>query len=79
MIPVVGFLAGDTLGLVLLAHDDTTIGALAEMMRRAAEVRVAVRGPLAVHHGGRVLDPALTVAEAGIGALERVDVRPEAP
>jgi hypothetical protein len=39
-------------------------------------VRVEPRGVAQVYRSGRLLDPALTVAEAGLLALDRVDLVP---
>jgi hypothetical protein len=74
MIPLYGFLEGDTIGLLVLAQPDDTIGALGEKLRASAAVRVALRGPVLVKHGERVLDPQITVARAGLTALDRFDV-----
>jgi toluene-4-monooxygenase system protein B len=74
LVPLYGFLEGDTIGLVVLVHDDDTVGDLAERLVAAAAVRVRRPAAVAVRHRGAVLDPALTIAEAGLTALERVDV-----
>jgi toluene monooxygenase system protein B len=68
-------------------HDDfvqilvpvTTADTVAEVAEKVAH-HVAGRrvpkqdAPMVVFHGGRRLDPALTVAEAGIGPLDNVRV-----
>jgi hypothetical protein len=74
VIPLYGFLEGDTLGLLVLAQPDDTIAMLAEKLRASASVRVVLRGPVAVRHHERVLDPQSTVARAGLTALDRFDV-----
>jgi hypothetical protein len=74
MIPLYGFLEGDTIGLLVLAQPDDTIGVLAEKLRASAAVRVVLRGPVVVRHGERVLDPQITVARAGLTPLDRFDV-----
>jgi hypothetical protein len=74
MIPLYGFLEGDTMGLLVLAQPDDTIATLAEKLQTSAAVRVARREAVTVLHGERVLDPASTVARAGLTALERFDV-----
>jgi hypothetical protein len=74
MIPLYGFLDGDTLGLLILVDPEETVGALAERMARSASVRVATVGPLALRSGGRTIDPGLTVAAAGLEPLDRFDV-----
>jgi hypothetical protein len=77
LVPLYGFLRGDTLGLVVLVHDDELVSAIAAKMQQAAAVRVEPRATAKVVHRGRVLDPTLTVAQAGLTALDRVDVHPE--
>lgn len=74
MIPLYGFLSGDTLGLVVLADPNETIDSLARKLERSAAVRVAKRPHLLVRAGERVLDGRQTVAEAGLQALDRFDV-----
>lgn len=74
LVPLYGFLRGDTIGLLILVHDDETVGALADRLREAASVRVRPRPVAAVVHAGRALDPGWTIAEAGLTPLERVDV-----
>ena len=77
LVPLYGFLAGDTLGLVVLVHDDERIHAIAEKLQLAAGVRVAPRANAQVYFQGQRLDPELTVSEAGLAPLDRVDVAPE--
>jgi hypothetical protein len=75
MIPLYGFLEGDTLGLLMLAHPETTIGALALQLRAAARLRADPGEHVAVMFRGLTLDPNLTVVEAGLTPLQRFDVR----
>ena len=77
LVPLYGFLAGDTLGLVLLVHDDDRVQAIAEQLQLAACVRVAPRARAQVYFRGQRLDPELAVSEAGLAPLDRVDVVPE--
>jgi hypothetical protein len=74
LVPLYGFLRGDTIGLLVLVHDTDTVADIASRLQAAASVRVAERPAAAVYFRGARLDPALTVAEAGLDALERVDV-----
>lgn len=78
LIPVYGFLQGDTLGLLLLARGDDTLGALAEQLCASAAVRVRTTGAVDVIHRGRRLDLQATVASAGVAPLDRIDVVPGA-
>jgi len=77
MIPVYGFVAGDTLGVVVMVHDHETVADLALRLQQAAAVRVAPRPRVRVVVHGLVLDRDSTVKAAGLTALDRVDVIPE--
>jgi hypothetical protein len=80
MIPLYGFLRGDTIGLLILASPDDTIATLADRLQLSAALRVPRRDPVAVLFKDQVLDPRITVARAGLTALDRFDVIPvEAP
>jgi hypothetical protein len=76
LVPLYGFLRGDTIGLIVLVHDHETVADAARRLQEAAAVRVAPAREVCVQHNGRVLDPRSTIAEAGLEALERVDVIP---
>lgn len=78
LVPLYGFLRGDTLGLVVLVHDHQSVRELAASLQQAATCRVAPSALVRVESGGRRLDLDATVAEAGLTALDRVDVIPEA-
>ena len=78
LVPLYGFLQGDTVGLLVLVHDTDTVAEIGRKLQQAAAVRVAPKPRAHVAHGGRVLAPELTVAQAGLSALDRVDVIPEA-
>ncbi len=73
-IPLYGFMQGDVLGLLIVADERETVGALAEQLQEAASVRVAKSQNVCVIYKGNVLDPGLTLREAGLAALERFDV-----
>lgn len=73
-IPLYCFVRGDTLGLVVLAPEQESVDELALRLSRAAAPRVTLNGPLRVVHGGRTLRGELTLLEAGIAALDRVDL-----
>jgi hypothetical protein len=74
LVPLYGFLRGDTIGLVVLVHDHQTVGDVARILQQAASMRVAPRSAASVYFKGARLDPAVTVATAGLGPLDRVDV-----
>ena len=73
-IPLYAFVHGDTLGLVVLAPEDESVDELAARLARAAAPRVALEGRLRVLHRGRVLPGEHSLSEAGVGALDRVDL-----
>lgn len=77
LVPVYGFLRGDTLGLVVLVHDHQTVRELAASLQQASTCRVAPTARATVWHAGRQLDLDDSVAQAGLTALDRVDVIPE--
>ncbi len=74
MIPLYGFLQGDTIGLLVLADESDTAAMLAEKLQSAARVRVKPRSKVKVIHDGHTLDSQITVAQAHIEALDRFDV-----
>jgi hypothetical protein len=65
------------MGLLVLVHDTDTVAEIGRKLQRAAAVRVRPRPLASVYHQGQLLAPELTVAGAGLSALERVDVVPE--
>jgi hypothetical protein len=73
-IPLYGFLQGDVLGLLIMAEENETVHALSERLQEAASVRVAHTQNVRVIYKGNVLDPGLTLREAGLHTLERFDV-----
>jgi hypothetical protein len=74
VIPLYGFLAGDTVGLLILAHPDDSAETLCEKLQSAASVRVApLQHPVVIHRGKR-LHARDTVKAAAIGPLDRFDV-----
>jgi hypothetical protein len=75
MIPLYGFLEGDTLGLLMLAHANMTLAELALQLRAAARLRADPGERVDVVFRGMTLEPTLTVTEAGLTALQRFDVR----
>jgi toluene-4-monooxygenase system protein B len=77
LVPLYGFLKGDTIGLLVLVQETDTVREIGRSLQEAAAVRVTPRPAADVYFRGHLLDPALTVAEAGLEALERVDVVPK--
>jgi hypothetical protein len=74
LVPLFGFLRGDTIGLVVLVHDHQTIADIAHTLQEAACMRVTPRTHASVYFNGVKLDPGVTVAASGLAALDRIDV-----
>jgi hypothetical protein len=72
--PLYVFVRGDTLGLVVLAPETESVADLAQRLSRAAAPRVTLEGELCVLHRGRPLPRELSLKEAGIKPLDRVDL-----
>lgn len=73
-IPLYGFLEGDTVGLLILAEETETLHALARKLQDAASLRVAARNHVQVVFNNKTMDPTISVAQAGLQALDRFDV-----
>lgn len=74
LVPLYGFLRGDVMGLLVLVQDHETVADLAASLQQAAASRVAPCASAKVYLRGRLLAPTDTVAQAGLVALDRVDV-----
>jgi len=72
--PLYGFVAGDTLGVVVLVRPEETFRDLAARLAEAASVRVAGKGRGRIVVKGRVIDPKTTVRSEGLTPLDRVDL-----
>jgi len=77
LVPLYGFVRGDVLGLLVLVRTNDTVAQLCATLQEAAQVRVAPWPRAAVLHGTRRLAPELTVADAGLTPLARVELVPE--
>jgi hypothetical protein len=73
-IPLYGFLEGDTIGLLIVAEETETVQALAQKLQEGASIRVAPREKVQVVYKEKMLDPWLSLVQAGLEALERFDV-----
>jgi hypothetical protein len=78
VIPLYGFVEGDTLGLVVLANEQDTMAELARTLQKAAALRVAPHAGATVWFNGAPLAPSTTVEAAGLRPLDRFDVRGDA-
>jgi hypothetical protein len=74
MMPLYGFLQGDTIGLLVLADEEDTAATLAQKLISAASVRVKPPASTQVVWKGRRVPPDVTLTRAGFEALDRFDV-----
>lgn len=75
LVPLYGFLQGDTLGVLVLTQDQDTVASVAANLQLAAAMRVRALDKPRVFFNGRALDPALSVRDAGLSPLDRIEVR----
>ncbi len=74
LVPLYAFLQDDTLGLVILVQDSDSMTAVVTNLQQAACMRVAPRAGMRVRYNGTLIAPERSVADAGMGALDRIDV-----
>ena len=77
MIPVYGFLEGDSLGLLIFAYEYDSISELANKVAAAASVRVLMEGPFTLKFAGENIEDSLTVKELGLQPLDMIEVIPK--
>lgn len=75
IVPLYGFVEGDTMGLLVLSHKDSTGSEIIAKLADAASARVDPRGPWRLMVRGRDFPPDKTIEDVGIGAFERIDLR----
>ena len=74
LVPLYGFVQGDTLGLLVLVRSTDLVQKLVATLQEAAQVRVAPSARASVYHEKKKLRPELTIAAAGLTPLTRVDL-----
>ena len=74
LVPLYGFVGGDTLGVLVLVQDHDSIATVITTLAQATSMRVDFNQPMKLLCKGAALDSKLTVAEARLGPLERVDL-----
>ena len=74
MIPLYGFLQGDSIGLLVLAEESDTAADLADKLQSAARIRVRAMPRVKVVYQGVIIPPSTTVGQVQMGALDRFDV-----
>jgi hypothetical protein len=75
LLPLYGFMEGDTIGLLILADECDSVRSLAGRLRDAASLRVDGSSCSEVVYRGIVLDPDSTLAQADFKPLQRFDLR----
>jgi Toluene-4-monooxygenase system protein B (TmoB) len=78
-LPLYGFREGDSIGVLILADEQETVGSLAQKLQEAASIRVVPAERVELVHRNRVLDLNITLSQARLAALDRFDVREERP
>jgi hypothetical protein len=74
VMPLYGFVQGDTMGIVVLGRIDGTAAELGDNLLRAVGVRVDRRGSYQLVVRERRLDPKATLRTQAVEALDRVDL-----
>lgn len=75
MIPLLGFLEGDTLGVLVFAQESDTIDQVGRKLMQAARMRVEPFARFELIHQGEPVNLSNTVEIYGFGLLDRIDVR----
>lgn len=70
MIPIYGFLQGDTIGLLIFAYPQETVQELIDKVQKAAAMRVTPRTGMKLVYKDKALDSTVTVTEMGVQPLE---------
>jgi hypothetical protein len=74
-LPLYGFVEGDTLGLLVLARPEMTVAEVMAKLSDAASARVDPRGPWNLVAKDKVLPLDKTMADLGLDAFARVDLK----
>ena len=78
LVPLYGFVEGDTMGVLVLSRDDMSVEKVIEKLRESVSVRVDTdSGSWGLFVGERRLDESESVRQSGLSALDRVDLRRE--
>lgn len=77
MIPIYGFLQGDTIGLLVFAYPQETVHDLINKLQKSAAIRVKPREHMQLLYKGQALKRSMTVQEMGVQPLDHFFVVPE--
>jgi hypothetical protein len=76
LVPLYGFLEGDTLGILILSHHNDSVREVIQKLRTATQVRVALNAvEYDLYIDAKKVSLDLTVFELGLKPLDKVDVR----
>jgi Toluene-4-monooxygenase system protein B (TmoB) len=75
ILPLYGFVEGDTVGVLILADKEESVESMARKLREAVTLRVDASDDMEVVYQGVVLDPLITLGQAHIAPLQRLDLR----
>lgn len=75
LLPLYGFLEGDSLGILILGYTDDTVQILIDKLQTSAQLRVIRSKDVDLWYQGSKLSSEITLREAGIEAFERIDVK----
>jgi hypothetical protein len=75
ILPLYGFVEGDTVGVLILADKEESVESMARKLRDAVTLRVDASDDMEVVYQGVVLDPLITLEQALIAPLQRLDLR----
>jgi hypothetical protein len=75
ILPLYGFVEGDTVGVLILTDKEESVESMARKLRDAVTLRVDASDDMEVVYQGVVLDPLITLEQAQIAPLQRLDLR----
>ena len=75
LVPLYGFVEGDTMGVLVLTSPDMSLAQVQQTLSESASLRVDPEGSWCLVAGERQLPPELTVADVGLTALSRIDLK----
>jgi hypothetical protein len=74
VMPLYGFVQGDTMGVVVLGRLDGTVADLGADLLRAVGVRINRQGPYQLRAGERRLEPDAVLRTQAMAPLDRIDL-----
>ena len=75
LIPIYGFVEGDTMGVLVLAEERESVSSLTSKLLDAVSLRVDVNYQYEAIYQGHVLAPDATVVQSDLRPLQRLDLK----